>query len=137
MASQVFSGTNQTSFTYTNNTGQNVRVVINFLRAVSANNPRTINLSAGSLNLTYGGGSAPLNFTVGRNLAFYNYTENSGATGVAVAVAGNNAYGNTTGGPITSRVDGFPTELMLSAGQVFSLTSASLSYNIVVIPEAG
>ncbi len=137
MASQVFSGTNQTSFTYTNNTGQNVRVVINYLRAASPNNPRTINLSAGSLNLTYGGGTAALNFTVGRNLAFYNYTENFSATGVEIAVAGNNAYGNTAGGPITSRVDGFPTELMLSAGQVFSLTSASLSYNIVVIPEAG
>jgi hypothetical protein len=137
MASQVFSGTAQPSFTYTNNTGQNVRIVINYLRAVSSTSPRTINLSAGNLNLTYGGGTVGLDFTVGRNLAFYNYKENSGTTGVAIAVAGNNAYGNTSGSSIDRRVDGFPTELMLSSGQVFSLTSASLSYNIVVIPEAG
>ena len=137
MASQVFSGTNQTSFTYTNNTGQNVRVVINYLRAVSRNAPRTCNLSAGYLGITYGGGTGALDFTVGRNLAFYNYTENNSATGIAVAAAGNNAYGNTAGGTVDKLIDGFPTELMLAPSQVFSITSASISYNIVVIPENG
>jgi hypothetical protein len=37
-------------------------------------------------------------------------------------------------------VNGFPTELMLSSGQVFALNAGiggSLAYNIVVIPEAG
>jgi hypothetical protein len=139
MASQVFSGTAQPSFTYTNNTGQNVRIVINYLKveSPSGTTTRTVNLSAGNLNLTYGGGTTFPNFTVGRNLAFYNSKENTSATGVAVAVAGNNAYGNTAGGPNNNYVDGFPTELMLSSGQVFSLTNSRFSYNIVVIPEAG
>ena len=128
MASQVLSGTN-TNLTYTNNTGQNVRVVINYCSTPDSDS---------AIDISFAGVKIRTNLNVfGRNLAFYNNIENSGATGVAVAVAGNNAYGNTSGGNITNRVDGFPTELMLAAGQVFSLTSASLSYNIVVIPEAG
>jgi hypothetical protein len=145
MASQVFSGTGQPSFTYTNNTGQNVRVVINFLRAIGSNSSKTIGISisggsGGTLSLSYGGGTGAPNFTVGRNLAFYRYRENNSATGVAVAVAGNNAYGDASSVGNGDIVNGFPTELMLSSGQVFALNAGiggSLAYNIVVIPEAG
>jgi hypothetical protein len=114
MASQVFSGSS--NFSYTNNTGQNVRVVINFMRKVGGTTPMSINW-AGT------GASSTLN-TIGRNLAF---SILYGSVGGAVA---NNADGSA------SANTALPTEIMLAPGQTFSASNIS-AYNIVVIPEAG
>jgi hypothetical protein len=132
MASQVFSGTNRSNFTYTNNTGQNVRIIINYLQIRPASgivDYQSANgtISAGYL-LIYIGNNLPL--TIGRNLAFY----------VAGGVAGNNAYTESNGNSSdpSPSVNGLPTELMLSSGEVFSINGGiTATYNIVVIPEAG
>lgn len=114
MASQVLSGSSSVS--YTNNTGQNVRIVINFMSSSS---------SSPGIIITWGAASAPLRVqlvgtsvaAIGRNLAF-----NTGTTS-----AGNNG--------LLSSGNALPTELMLAPGQVFN-ASCGL-YNIIVIPEAG
>ena len=121
MASTVLSGTS--NVTYTNNTGQNVRVVINFAQTTST-----------GLNMSWsatGGGTVSVSTTltsIGRNLAFYENNTNG------YTIVGNNATSS-------SNNDGaLPTEIMLAAGQTFSLssvTSTVTSYNIVIIPEAG
>ena len=136
MASQVLSGSSNPS--YTNNTGQNVRVVINFMSNTTA--------------ITWGGVATSISpgATIGRNLAFSN--------GSGTGVASNMALRFTTtttqqvlvqsSGGVPGAVDTFttvsttsanlaslPTELMLAPGQTFSATCNV--YNIVVIPEAG
>lgn len=123
MASQVLSGTGNVS--YTNNTGQNVRVVINYMASKtttagggSQTNELTISWSGGSA--TQFTGSTQPSFAIGRNLAF------------SINVTGGISANNYSGG--TNSV-GFPTELMISTGQSFSAVCGA--YNIVVIPEAG
>lgn len=116
MASQVLSGSSNVS--YTNNTGQNVRIVINYMAGAS-----------GSITMSWAGISASSAFSaIGRNLAFSNIeiTQGSSAQGNPVALSANNALGG----------DGaLPTELMLAPGQTFSASCGP--YNIVIIPEAG
>ena len=117
MASQVLSGSGSVS--YTNNTGQNVRVVINFMSGTTTSG------GPSGIILNWGPTSAPLRVqligtgfsAIGRNLAF-----NNGTTG-----AGNNG--------LLSSGNALPTELMIAPGQTFSATCSL--YNIVVIPEAG
>jgi hypothetical protein len=109
MASQVLSGTGNVS--YTNNTGQNVRIVINFMRS-SAPGSATLGLSWAGVSVTDQSGVS----AIGRNLGTI---QSSGTS--------NNAFG--TSGAL-------PTEIMIAPGQVFS-TSNTGAYNIVVIPEAG
>ena len=121
MAAQVLSGTG--ALAYTNNTGENVRIVINFLRIGSSDG-----------GMTWGGG-ANINLvsdcTIGRNIAFLD-TINTSLGGIA----GQNAFTNHAGG-----FEGAPTELALANGDTFSLTdgggSTSNTYNILVIPESG
>jgi len=123
MASQVLSGSSNVS--YTNNTGQNVRIVINYMRG---------NVIDNAGNLTIGMSWAGVSITadivaIGRNLAFNNV--DSISSGIMSA---NNALGNSTNQGI--RFDGaLPTELMLAPGQTFSASCGA--YNVVVIPEAG
>jgi len=108
MASQVLSGTN-TNLSYVNNTGQNVRVVINYLDFIDNPPGSAQKLTAGNMSIGVSRSS-----TVGRNLAH---------TG-----SGNNI----------SSSSGFscPTEVMLAPGQVFSV-NGTCTFNIVIIPEAG
>lgn len=123
MASQVLSGTDSVS--YTNNTGQNVRIVINYMAS------KTTMLSGGSqsfqLSISWSGGGTITNttnagvFSIGRNLAFI-VNLNGGVSA------------NNFSSPVYSSVS-YPTELMLASGQSFSATCGG--YNIVVIPEAG
>ena len=131
MASQVLSGSNQPSFTYTNNTGGNVRVVINYLSASGNIVSSSFSFSAGNLGINQNVGESRV--VVGRNLAFSRYIEGTGS------LAANNAYGAAAGFGRVSNEIALPTEVMLSSGQVFALSgsNASISYNIVVIPEAG
>lgn len=116
MASQVLSGTSNVS--YTNNTGQNVRVVINYMAGVSS-----------QISLSWAGVSASSTSVaaIGRNLAF-----NNGLFGSNGSLATNNAA-SSEGSEGTNLA--LPTEIMLSAGQTFSATCGA--YNIVIIPEGG
>lgn len=118
MASQVLSGSSNAS--YTNNTGQNVRLVINFMASPS-------NMSWGGVSYTSSLGA------IGRNLAFAGGGWLAGSDGVALVA--NNAPGfiNSGSGAISS--GSFPTEIMLAPTQTFTATCGA--YNIVVIPEAG
>jgi hypothetical protein len=124
MASQVLSGSS--GFSYTNNTGQNVRIVINYMRRI---------LPSSEMTMTWAGVSvvSTLN-AIGRNLAFSNTF--TGASTTPISVTGNNAD-YRQGGPGTSPNGGsLPTEIMLAPGQTFSAANIN-AYNIVVIPEAG
>ena len=122
MASQVLSGASNP--TYTNNTGQNVRVVINYMRgsdftpAIPADRfgrfGRDLipsNLTINWAGVSVGGSATDQTMAIGRNIA-----TNSGT--------------NRTGNGI-----GLPTEIMLAPGQTFS--AVCRVYNIVVIPENG
>jgi len=117
MASQVLSGSSNA--TYTNNTGQNVRVVINFMQ-----NPT---------QMSWGGVSYTSNLSaIGRNVAFQSGGYINGAE---ISLSANNAFGSVIPNSGLVIVGAFPTEIMLAPTQTFSATCAV--YNIVVIPEAG
>ena len=119
MASQVLSGSSNPS--YTNNTGQNVRVVINYMRASSG---ITINWAGVSA-------SAPNALAIGRNLAFHG--------GLGTESPGLNAQANNMivveSGAAQRQNEAVPTEIMLANGQTFSAVCGV--YNIVVIREDG
>ena len=123
MAAQVLSGTGNVS--YTNSTGQNVRLVINYL-FVGAN-------AGGTATMTFAGCagiSINQNQIFGKTLA---YKMASGDTNVVSSMA-SNALTSQTG---TSTI---PLEIALANGDTFSInaTNASkISYNIIIIPEAG
>ena len=121
MASQVLSGSSNPS--YTNNTGQNVRVVINYMLGVGFGIPGSADRfgtirgrTSCDLSINWAGvglNSSTINgkIAIGRNLATSSGT-NRTADGV-----------------------GLPTEIMLAPGQTFSAVCEV--YNIVVIPENG
>ena len=118
MAAQVLSGTG--ALTYTNNTGENVRIVINYLQ-VEGSHPH------GGGSMSWGGGASvsfPTQVTFGRNLA---------AT---------REHGQNVGRVSNSVFDGAPTEIALANGDTFSFSAqsynnANYTYNILVIPESG
>jgi hypothetical protein len=110
MASQVLSGSSNVS--YTNNTGQNVRIVINYMSGVTSGGSTTLTVNWAGVSAT------GLFNAIGRNLA----------TSGIISTANN--------GLITSSSNSaLPTELMLAPSQTFSAICGA--YNIVVIPEAG
>ena len=132
MASTVLSGSSNVS--YTNNTGQNVRVVINYMSGV------VLNPSDGYpyLYMSFGssGTISAIVQAIGRNLAFSTGISGSsgGLGGLYGAISANNmAASDSPAGREFINV-AFPTEVMLAAGQSFSATCGP--YNIVVIPEA-
>ena len=116
MAAQVLGGTGNVS--YTNSTGQNVRVVINYLKAEGPGPAMSINT---------GGASITPDMTVkavyGKSIAYSTGTGNHGAY----------AYPHST----HPEVEGVPIEFGLANGGTFSITGANNQYNIVIIPEAG
>jgi len=120
MASQVLSGSSNPS--YTNTTGQNVRVVINFMQGSPT-------ISGTAITMSWSGSATLFSNTVlaiGRNLAFNGGIAASGYTN------GNNAVAAEYSEIVQFA---FPTEIMLAPGQSFSATCST--YNIVVIPENG
>ena len=133
MASQVLTGTGDV--TYTNNTGQNVRIVINYMRIDndSSQNFGSITVSFGGVSTnvrTYGG-------TIGRGIAGTTRDTGSGAT-----ASQNFAKELLTAGEI----EGVPLEIILAPTETFSVVGnananvANITlgaHNIVVIPEAG
>lgn len=145
MASQVLSGSSNA--TYTNSTGQNVRLVINFMATCTSMSWAGVTVTGSSAtvskdaivmkingNLQYA--TAPSN-TVG------NFTLAGQATGRDTTLSGlrpsqtftfgdaNIFYVPTT---ITSSGD-YPVEIVLASGQSFSATCGA--YNILVIKEDG
>jgi hypothetical protein len=131
MASQVLSGSSNVS--YTNTTGQNVRVVINFMAGLGDGGGNLV------ISMSWGGGSASGSsvLAIGRNLAFNAGYRGSIVTGTNPAtMTANNMCthsGSSGVGELTEAA--LPTEIMLANGQTFSASCGA--YNIVVIPENG
>jgi hypothetical protein len=131
MASQVLSGSGNVS--YTNTTGQNVRVIINFMEG------RDVGTGVLQISMSWGGTGASTSgssvLAIGRNLAFNaGYQSGSGfsANTNPVTMTANNMC-IRGGGEFAEAA--LPTEIMLANGQTFSANCGS--HNIVVIPENG
>ena len=121
MAAQVLSGTGNVS--YTNSTGQNVRIVINYLENDSHQYAVTMTFQGVTVNLN-------TNSKIGKSLAW----ESAGPNQI-----GEHGYFATGSTGINA---GVPTEIALSNGETFSLsipgpTPQFLKYNVIIIPEAG
>ena len=124
MAAQVLSGSG--NVTYTNSTGQNVRVVINYLKNITANG-----------TMTFQGVSVDLiaNQVYGKTLAFKDEFAGGGRTGVTQVLA---AATQAEGVQRTA----IPLEIALANGETLSISNSSSStyidgYNMIIIPEAG
>lgn len=124
MASEVFSGTS--NFSYTNSTGQNVRIIVNYARASNTNNVTMSWGSVGAVSISYNNVGA-----FGRNLASFISFVNTD-TG-SVSITANNVV--PTSNSIEDTI-GFPTEIMISNGHTFSLSNIN-AYNIAIIKEDG
>lgn len=128
MASQIFSGGK--NFSYTNNTGQNVRIIINYFQGNTFNYTTTMSWAGITITMPQ---ASPLRF--GRNLAFVNSSNGTSP------LSANNMQGSAGG------FNGaLPTEIMIASGQTFAITGADGAlggdaaidaYNIVIIPENG
>ncbi len=119
MAAQVLSGTGNVS--YTNNTGQNVRVIVNYLSTGAFNDPATTLTLPGGVSI-----SIPAGIAFGKNLAFAdNYANGFGDKG-------------STGGGYDTRWRA-PTEFAIANGDTFNFSDSlgNIKYNILVIPESG
>jgi len=117
MAAQVLSGSGNVS--YTNSTGQNVRLVINYLEIGGVGTDQATVTFAGVSVTIFGGGSK-----YGKTLAYDNNPGSSMAAGV--------------GNP---RRGGLPLEIAMANGDTFSITHDQseyiTGYNIIIVPEAG
>jgi len=155
MASTVLSGPSNPS--YTNNTGQNVRVVINFMRSlrIANGNAEILSINWAGVGQTYSNrgdssGTAltdsPVPVYIGRNLAFVQSIiapddAEGGISPTVAALSSNNAMAPSTRiSTIFSRIPSesevalaLPTEIILAPGQTFSAQCGV--HNIVVIPE--
>lgn len=133
MASQVLSGTSNVS--YTNTTGQNVRIVINYMASANVDTGGT---TIKRINLSWAGVTVTANYliAIGRNLAFNVGSNVSGGVSIVANNMANDEVIPATFGSLAEVYNNaLPTEIMLAAGQSFSATCGA--YNIVVIPEAG
>lgn len=134
MAATILSGTGNVS--WTNNTGENVRVVINYFGANDAGsttNGLGISMNAGGAIFL-----ASATKAFGKNLAF-----SGGYAGAEASVTYNNhnlitGLSNLTRPEVTT-AQALPTEVYLSDTRTLSitLTGGTASYNILIIPEDG
>jgi hypothetical protein len=145
MASQVLSGASNAS--YTNNTGQNVRLIINYMSnvtsmtwagvSVTASSTTigkdipvtTISSLSGSVSIPNSSGTLtgrvnPINSAILNNM--------SGTISLSSGTGSSNIRFTTT---TSETSNNFPTELMLASGQSFS--SVCGAYNAIVIKEDG
>ena len=134
MATQVLSGTGDV--TYTNNTGQNVRIVINYMKFSNSSGN-----DFGSITVSFGGVSTTIRVyagTIGRGIAG---TTRGGGNASTVPGAQNFAKDIFQNGEI----EGVPLELIIAPTETFSVVGNTdstgraislVAYNIVVIPEA-
>ena len=124
MAAQVLSGSGNVS--YTNSTGQNVRVVVNYLKNITA---------AGTMTFQGVTVDLPANQVYGKTLAFKD-DYGGGDPGSVTQVM---AAGIQAGAGARTAI---PLEIALSNGETFSITNSNSSqwihgYNMIIIPEAG
>jgi hypothetical protein len=129
MASQVLSGAQNPS--YTNNTGQNVRVIINFMSSRYSGSGISGSNSGITINWAGVSASAPNAIAIGKNLAYH---VGGGAVSVGLNFTANNMAVFEAGFAQESN-QALPTEIMLANGQSFSATCGV--YNVVVIREDG
>tara|TARA_B100000579_G_scaffold188906_1_gene154133 strand:- start:602 stop:1006 length:405 start_codon:yes stop_codon:yes gene_type:complete len=134
MAAEVLTGqlASNNTFTYTNSTGGNVRVVINYIYTGTSSTP----------TIEFGDASATGQNAYWTNRTFFNLSENTtfgkslGWSSPQNQATGQNAVtasGSDTGGP---------TEVYLKNTETFKITASASSsfawncrYQIVVIPE--
>lgn len=154
MAATVLSGNGAVA--YTNNTGQNVRVIINYFKGNHAYNDAT---KPFIYTIAWGNGAAAYytasnnqagDFWYGKNIAFFDSVSTASQGGNSISLAVNNLVDTA----VTSSghfIQALPTEVMLANGQTFSITAVNNSalsgqaqsvtidgsYNILVIPEGG
>lgn len=137
MASQVLSGSGNVS--YTNTTGENVRIIINYMSGSQRREvPDGEDITGISISFPGGSAGSIRALAIGKHLA-------SVTTSSSVTVSSENAIMRWTSPSagedyrFTAPTDGtsfaIPLELMLAPGQSFSASCSS--YNIVVIPEGG
>jgi len=112
MATQVSSGTG--NINYTNNTGQNVRVIVYYFETTTSNSTVTI---GGMQGLTVPGYTM-----LGKYIAYHNDQGSYGGS-------------QTNTGGYNTRF-GMPTEFALANTQTFTSTNTK-SYNLLIIPEGG
>ena len=127
MAAQVLSGENNLS--YTNATGQNVRLVINYLKIKdTVSGTPTLSFPGVSINLV---SSAAANGgqSYGKSLAY-----RGGSTANTGEMAANRY-------DPTGEIEPVPVEIALANGDTFSINSSTSTdiegYNIIIVPEAG
>lgn len=131
MASQVLSGTSNVA--YTNNTGQNVRLIIYYM---ASNN--------GDLSMSWGNSSNLASLAVdneilaiGKDLCFYTGAESGSPDAMASKNAARSRQGSRNRGGDTIQTTGngaFPIEIMLAPNEIFNANCRS--YNILVITES-
>lgn len=121
MAATVLSGTGNVS--YTNTTGGNVRVIINYFGVSNPSNNSTdygIQISCGSAVIRSDDAAA-----IGKNLATFNTSSEN-----MVLRAG-----------ASTTLNALPLELALSTSQTIGISkitgSGTAQYNILIIPENG
>ena len=135
MAVEIFTGqiTPGQSVSYTNSTGGNVRVVINYLYVGNDSG------GGGGMTIEFGTAGDPLTKTQFQLNKYTSFGKSLGWTAPGSAsnstAAGQNAY---TGGSATAG----PTEVYLKNGDFFSIStysgypsSSELRYQYLVIPE--
>jgi len=132
MSATILSGTGNVS--WTNNTGENVRVVINYFGANdagSATNGLGISMNAGGAIFL---ASAAKVF--GKNLATSGGRTGSETSQVFVS---ENMITSSSTGIIAFAPQALPTEVYLSDTRTLTitLTGGTASYNILIIPEGG
>ena len=128
MAAQVLSGSGNVS--YTNSTGQNVRLVINYLETASLDGDTTLSFPGNAITI------APYSI-YGKTLAYQSQESGTVSSNQSMSVDG--TAGSTAGSGVVHYV---PLEIAIANGETFSINNASSSsyiegYNIIIIPEAG
>lgn len=131
MAATVLTGTG--TFSYTNSTGGNVRVIINYFGPTAPNGDGTdygIQISAGGATIISSNAVA-----IGKNLATGQWYI-GGSTGSQSSIAANMVIKGSLTYPT-----GLPVELALASTQsitISKITGSGLAqYNILIIPENG
>ena len=129
MAAQVLNGHGNVS--YTNSTGQNVRVCINYLSFHDATNGDLTITSAAGQNTTF---ETTAYAVYGKYIGALGSTNNEG---VFAHHAGWGSGGGSGGG---GTIRAIPIEFALENGANFTATVDTANfpkYNIIIIPEAG
>ena len=129
MAAQVLSGTG--NVTYTNSTGQNVRICINYLSFHDATYGELTITSAAGQNTTF---ETTAQAVYGKYIGTLNMAGDGGG------YSNHAGWGSKKGSPYTGSVRAIPIEFALENGANFTATVDTANfpkYNIIIIPEAG